>query len=70
MAPLQITTSCTQVLWQYVKAGKISDTVASDLGGQLRDIQNNFFTLYATTEQPVRSQALPRAFTFASAFSP
>eukprot|EP00243_Klebsormidium_subtile_P003329 TRINITY_DN16693_c0_g1_i1.p1 TRINITY_DN16693_c0_g1~~TRINITY_DN16693_c0_g1_i1.p1 ORF type:complete len:395 (+),score=140.09 TRINITY_DN16693_c0_g1_i1:412-1596(+) len=49
----ELTTSCTQLLWQYVKAGKIGDTVAADLGGQMRDIQNNFFALYATTEQPV-----------------
>ena len=41
------------MLWDYVKAERISDTVATDLGGQFRDIQNNFFMLYATTEQPV-----------------
>lgn len=49
----QITTSCSQLLWQYVKAGKIGDNVAAELGGQMKEIQNNFFSLYATTEQPV-----------------
>src|SRR3569833_390502 len=54
LTPLsQITTSCSQLLWDYVKAGKIGDNVATELGAQMRDIQNNFFALYATTEQPV-----------------
>jgi predicted membrane chloride channel (bestrophin family) len=49
----EITTSCTQLLWKFARAGKLDEGVAGDIGTQISGIENNFLSLYATTEQPV-----------------